>query len=307
MISEGSAYLDRSGRVLVSDAGFRSLLGLPEDDPGEALRQRSGADPALARLLAGSGPDALWLTASGSTPACEVSRIASGDGMLLRVRVGAGALPAPALELAMQAVGLARLAGGVAHDVKNPLNAMVLQLALLGDKIDGADQALASACAGNLGSLRNQIGRINEVVRRYVEIADPAPAAGFDAGSLLTDTVDLFGHEARRRQIALACEVGPGAVRVTGDQARASRLILGLLWRAVTGTPRGGRLLARAVQSGAEAVLAVEHTRGDADPALAWIGSIMAAGAEDMGGRLEESYRDGTVRAALVLPRERTL
>ena len=40
------------------------------------------------------------------------------------------------------------------------------------------------------------------------------------------------------------------------------------------------------------------------DASLAWVGPVVAAGAAAMGGRLEESCREGIVRAALVLPKE---
>ncbi|HEX9289744.1 MAG TPA: histidine kinase [Anaeromyxobacteraceae bacterium] len=309
MISEGSAFLDRSGRVLVADATFRALLRLPADTAGasDALGRRAAGEPVLAAMLAQDGPERVVLAGADGAPPCELSRVACDGGTLLRATVSFEALPAPALEYAMLGVSLARLAGSVAHEVKNPLNAMALQLALLGDKIATASDSLASACAGNLGSLKNQIGRVNEVVRRYLDVADPSPGVDFDAGSLLADTANLFGHEARRRRVALACEAAPGTVRAGGDPERAARLLLGLLWRAITSTPEGGRLLARAVPSGTEVVLAVEHARGTPDPALAWVGAVVAAGARDLGGRLEESTERDLVRAALVLPKERPL
>src|ERR671934_105366 len=62
MISEGSAFLDRSGRVLAADATFRACLRLPAGDATAALRERAAGDPALAALLGGAGPDSLRAT-----------------------------------------------------------------------------------------------------------------------------------------------------------------------------------------------------------------------------------------------------
>ena len=306
MISEGSAFLDRSGRVLAADAAFLACLRLPASDVTSALRERAAGDPVLAALLEGAGPDAVRLDHGAAH--CQLTRVASEAGFLLHARTTAdGSAPSPLDEYAMLAVALARLAGSVAHEVKNPLNAMALQLALLGDKIATESDALAAACAGNLGSLKNQIGRVNDLVHRFLEVSDPPPSEGFDAGSLLADATALFGHEARRRRIALLCEAQPDAVRAAGDPARAARLLLGLLWRAVTATPQGGRLLARATASGAEAVLALEHGHGEADPSLAWMGEVIGAAASEMHGRLVESAAGDVVRVVLVLPRERPL
>lgn len=208
-------------------------------------------------------------------------------------------------ELAMQAITLGRLAGSVAHEVKNPLNAMALQVALLVDKIAAADGALASSCAANLSSLRNQIGRINDVVRRYVDIADPAATpGGFDAGALLADVTHLFGHELRRRRIALSAESAAGVVRAAGDGVRPTRLLLGLLWRAITGTPPGGRLSVHAAPADGFAELAITHSIGEADPALEWVEAVVSTAAGELGGSLERSSRDGLARFALRLPKE---
>lgn len=307
ILSEGSAYLDRSGRVLAADARFRALVGLPAGDATDGLRARASSDPALAAFLAGDGPDVVHLAGDGRLPGCDVHRLTDDAGLLLHAIPVDAALPAPPLELAVQAITLARLAGSVAHDVKNPLNAMALQLALLTDKVGSASEPLAAACAGNLASLKNQIGRVNEVVRRYLEVADPTPSTGYDAGALLADAAALFAHEARRRRVALTCDAAPGPVRAAGDAARAVRLFLGLLWRGLTGTPEGGKLAVRAAVAGGDVVLSIEHARGAPEPALAWIAEVVAAGVRDLGGRFEESSGDGVARAAIVLPREEPL
>jgi signal transduction histidine kinase len=306
MISEGSAFLDRSGRVLAADAEFRALLGLPAGDESGALEKRARGDLVLSAFLEGKGPESVRLAGGGGSRACELSRVRSDAGLLLRASSTDGALGVPAIEYAMQAIALVRLAGSLAHEVKNPLNAMALQLALLSEKIE-ISESLASTCAGNLASLKLQIGRINEVVRRYLDVADPTPSGGFDAGSLLADVASLFGHEARRRHVALACQATPGSVHAAGDPARAARLLLGLVWGSLSNTPDGGHLLVRAGSTEEEAVLSMEHTCGPPDPSLEWVCHAAAAASAAMNGCLEESLEGDIVRVALKLPKERPL
>jgi signal transduction histidine kinase len=307
MTTEGMAFLDGSGRVVAADPGFRAAVGSLGGDATEALRRRAVEVPALAALLAGEGPDVVQIPAGGGVPACEFVRFRAEQGLLLRARARREAPAVATAEYAMQALTLARLAASVAHEVKNPLNAMALQIALLGDKVATESEALAAACEGNLASMRTQIGRINEVVRRYLDVCDPPAGGSFDAGSLMTDAANLFGHEARRRRLVLTCEAAPGVVRVSGDPARAARLLLGILWRAVTSTPEGGRLVARVVTRGGEAALLLEHPQGPLDPALAWMAPVIAAAVREMGGRLDESADGEVGRVALVLPKERSV
>lgn len=305
MIAEGSAFLDSSGRVIVADAGFSRVLGIAPGGLAAGLRQRAEAEPHLAALLRGEGPASVTLAPRDGMTGCVVRRTVSDGGSLLTVASSASVLQAPVVEYAMQAMALSRLAGGVAHEVKNPLNAMALQLALLGDKMAGASEALSNACAGNLNSLRNQVGRINEVVRRFLDVADPAPGTAFDAGALVADAGNLFGHEGRRRRIAFTCDAGPGPARAAGDPARAARLVLGLLWSSLLRTPESGRLALRVTTSGEVVLVTVEHTLGPPDPGLEWVEEALVAAAREVGGGLEGTVAGDVRRVVLALPKER--
>jgi nitrogen-specific signal transduction histidine kinase len=222
--------------------------------------------------------------------------------MFLTARVPAG-FGATSLEHAMHSLAVARLAGGVAHEVKNPLNAMALQIALLTDKVGAAGEPLASACANNLASLRNQIGRVNDVVRRLVDVSDPAPATAFDAGALAADIASLFGHEARRRRVVLACDAPAGTVHARGDAGRVARVLLGLVWRALARPPEGSRLALRAAHTADLAIVELEHA-AVTDAALDWIPEVAAEALRDLGGWFEWRRAGDAERLELRLRRE---
>jgi len=202
----------------------------------------------------------------------------------------------------MRSQGLPRLAAGLAHDVKNPLNAMALQLALLAEKLAPSGEA-AAAAAPHLAALREQIGRVNDVVRRFLDVADPsAPLGDADAGALLADTAALFGHEARRRRIALALEGTRGAVRTRCDPARLGRLVLGLFSRALAETPDGGRLAAHVTADGEGILVGIVHAAGDPDPETGYYSEVAAAAARSLGGSLSVEREGGEERVLLRLP-----
>jgi signal transduction histidine kinase len=215
----------------------------------------------------------------------------------------AGAASADAREHAMHGLALACAAGGMAHQVRNPLNAMALQLALLTEKL-GAHPELFRACSPNLAKLQDQIGRVDDVVRRYLEAADPVGGGGFDAGRMVAEAAALFDHEAGRRHGSLEARVASPGLRALGDGARAGRVWLGLVWRALEEAGEGGAVRLSAAAEGAEVVLALEHGRAARDRALAWIGEAAAEVARALGGSLEETTREGLARVALRLPAE---
>ena len=186
----------------------------------------------------------------------ELERVATDAGALLAARVtGLG----EALEHAMRSIALGRVASGIVHDIKNPLNAMALQIALLGEKLSASDEASASA-GGHLSALRDQVGRVNEILRRFLDVADPGAPLGFtDVGALVTDAVALLAHEARRHRIEATADASAGAIRTSCDPGRVARLVLGLLARALAETPDGGRLAARATGNGTQATVEIER------------------------------------------------
>jgi signal transduction histidine kinase len=294
----GAAFLDASGAV-VADAAFRALLGLPGDDAGPALRARAEAEPALRAFIAGEGAGTIAVARTDGLP-LELQRTAASAGALVVARVaGLG----DALEHALRSVALGKVANGVAHDIKNPLNAMALQIALLGEKLSASPDASAAAVA-HLSALRDQVGRVNEVLRRFLDVADPGAPYGYtDVGALVTDVATLLGHEGRRRRIELAVDAPPGAIRTSCDPGRVGRLVLGLFARALAETPDGGRLGARVGTAGATVTVVIEHAAGDPDPVLGYYTEAAVEGARQLGGALAEERRDGVARITLALPR----
>lgn len=296
-LATGAAYLTRTGALAAADPGFAAALGL-EGDPSAALRARAAEEPGLRALLAGEGPDVASLAGAGGAPV-ELCRYPGADGILLVVRPWRAD---ELLEHAMRSQGLNRLAGGLAHDIKNPLNAMALQLALLADKLSGAEGT--APAAGHLGALRDQIGRVNEVLRRFVDVTDPSAPLGYtDVGAILQDTAHLYSHEARRRQIVLEVEAGRGLVRSRCEPGRVGRLVLALVSRALSETPDGGRVAVRAESDHGVALVRIEHGAGDPDPETGYYSSVAAGAARALGGGLAVTRADGVERVVLTLPR----
>lgn len=298
--ARGAAFVDRTGAIVSADAGFVAQLGIAADgDLTGALRERAERAPALRALLAGEGPAVAQIDGAHGEP-LELHRVPSGEGALLLARAPRDS---ECLEHAMRSQGLTRLAAGVAHDIKNPLNAMALQLALLADKLSSAGDA-GAASTTHLGALRDQIVRVNEVVRRFLDVTDPSAPLGYtDVGALAADIASLFGHDARRRRIELHVDATAGAARTRCDPGRVSRLVLGLVSRALAETPEGGRMSLRVELDGASVRVTIEHDAGEPDPELRYYAEVAADAAEALGGALNVVRESALERLTLRLPR----
>ncbi|HYD40569.1 MAG TPA: histidine kinase dimerization/phospho-acceptor domain-containing protein [Anaeromyxobacter sp.] len=290
----GAAFVDRAGTVLGADPGFRAALGLPAEDVNGALRALADKDGAIRGLLRGEGPASVRV--AGRDGAVELERHPAEAGALLVVR---SARLQERVEHALRSAALSRLMAGMAHDIKNPLNAMALQLALLSEKLGPAD-----ASAPHLGALREQIGRVNEVVRRFMDVTDPAAPLGYtELGALVADVGALFGHEARRRRIQLVLEPPRGVVRIAGDPARVGSLVLVLLAAAMAAAPDGGRVEGGVEVEDGQAVLRLIHAVADEGRETGYDMEVIVAAASALGGSLTEQREEGVVRVGLRLPR----
>jgi signal transduction histidine kinase len=293
--ASGAAYVDASGDLSAADPGFLETLGLPSEGAAAALRERAAASPALRALLAGSGPEVAQV-AGEQGAAVELVRLRGAGGLLLLAR---SARLQERLEHGLRSPVLSRLVAGVVHDVKNPLNAMSLQLAILSEKLGAA----VGVAGPHLAALRDQIGRVNEVLRRFLEVSDPGAPMGYtDLGALLQDGAALLAHEARRRRVELVVEIQRGGVRTPCEPARAGRLLLVLVAGALASTPDGGRVeLALGTEAG-QAVLRLAHAAGLDDGAAAEDLELGAAAARALGGGAVAERDGGVRRVVLRLP-----
>jgi len=290
----GAAFIDSAGAVLGADPGFRAALGLPAEDTSGALRALAEKDAALRGLLRGDGPPAIRV--AGRDGAVELERHPAESGAVLLVR---SARLQERLEHALRSAALSRLMAGMAHDIKNPLNAMALQLALLSEKLGPRD-----ASAPHLGALRDQVGRVNDVVRRFMDVTDPAAPLGYtELGALVADVGALFGHEARRRRIQLVLEPPRGVVRIAGDPARVGSLVLVLLAAAMAAAPDGGRVEGGVDLEDGQAVLRLVHAVADEERETGYDMEVIAGAAGALGGSLTGQREEGVARMTLRLPR----
>jgi signal transduction histidine kinase len=295
--ASGAAFIDRTGAIIQADPGFLEALGLDGQDPSGALRARAGESSPLRALLDGRGPAQVRLNLGGGE--IELSRHSATGGALLLVTTSR---LQDRLEHAHRSSALSQVVAGVVHDVKNALNAMALQLAILSEKLPAAGEAAAVA-SPHLGVLREQIGRANDVVSRLQEVADPAAPLGHtDLGALFADVAALFAHEARRRRIHLAPEAARGVARAAGEPVRVGRMLLTMVAAAMAATPDGGRVEASVESADGRAVFRLVHAVGDGELETEYDSGVSAAAARALGGSLVEQTEGGVRRVELRLP-----
>ncbi|HEU4457196.1 MAG TPA: ATP-binding protein [Longimicrobium sp.] len=142
----------------------------------------------------------------------------------------------------------------VSHDLRNPLNAVLLAATILDDYTDPEkwterERRQLKAIRGSAQQMTTLIGDLVEVValesgQRVLRLEGLAPDA------LLADAAELHRGLAAQKGIALEAEPAPGLPEVRADRGRVLQVLSNLLGNAIKFTPGGGTVTMGAAPRG---------------------------------------------------------
>jgi signal transduction histidine kinase len=224
-----------------------------------------------------TGLSLLWVSRSMaplSQVLDQVGKIAAGEYQDQRPVAGGGELSELSRELRSTALALAeredrlrraeRLAGvgkvaaQITHEIRNPLNALAMNVDLL------AEDPTSKDAAELWTAVRDEIDRLNNITETYLQLArlpssEHGPVALTD---LLEELITLLGAEIARRGIVVTRKWPPGGLWVKGDAEQLRRALMNLLQNSLSAMETGGRLDLSAGRAGEFVELRITDTGG---------------------------------------------
>jgi signal transduction histidine kinase len=143
------------------------------------------------------------------------------------------------LDFATKLAALNRITAGVAHEVKNPLHAMVLHLELLGAKLDaGLDPK------PHVDILMSEVNRLKRVVLTFLDFTRPVELKlhQVDANVLVREVV-LLAADARAQGIDLEEHYGGSPLTIKADSDLLKQALLNIIINGCQVMPKGGKLI----------------------------------------------------------------
>jgi two-component system sensor histidine kinase HydH len=137
----------------------------------------------------------------------------------------------------LAAVG--RMAGGVAHEVRNPLSSIKGLALLLKNKFPVGSQEQATA-----ELLIQETERMNRTITEMLSFTRPSVLnlERIDLAALVETNVTLIRTEATENQIALRLELAPDLKPITGDSDRLQQVLMNVFINAMQAMEEGGEL-----------------------------------------------------------------
>lgn len=138
--------------------------------------------------------------------------------------------------LAEEMAALGSLAANLAHEIRNPLNALSINLELLEEDLAGRQGG-----ADGVELARREVGRLTRLVNDFLVYARPTPPSPeeFDGFELLNEVAELLRPGAEREGVTLDVEGSP--TRVWADRGQIFQVLVNLAQNAcqvLAGSPR---------------------------------------------------------------------
>jgi signal transduction histidine kinase len=133
---------------------------------------------------------------------------------------------------------LGRLTAGVAHEVKNPLNAMAIHLELLKDQLRASPEGVQES----LQVIESEIRRLDRVVQGFLKFVRPQELqlTPTDLNRLVEEVVGLLRMEWEAAGVQFELQLDEALPALAMDEELIRQALLNVLLNACQAMPKGG-------------------------------------------------------------------
>jgi signal transduction histidine kinase len=170
------------------------------------------------------------------------------------------------IELSRRLTAIGRLTSGVAHEVKNPINAIVVHLELLREKM----RAIDPDTRRHLTIIGREIHRLDRVVQTLVDFNRPVDLrlSDFDLRRLAEDVVSLASPEAARQGVDMKTSFAREPLLVRADADLVKQALLNVVLNGVQAMTDGGILSVGAYRNDIAATIEVRDQGNGIPPEI---------------------------------------
>jgi signal transduction histidine kinase len=143
------------------------------------------------------------------------------------------------LSYSRKLAAISRLSAGIAHEIKNPLNATMIHLELLRMRLSDMPEANE-----HVSIIAAQVRRLDEVVQGFLKFTRPADMRLQPVwiGEIVDELMPIIQAEAGKSQIDVRVDVPATLPAVNADTGMLQQAFLNLAINACQAMPQGGRL-----------------------------------------------------------------
>lgn len=159
------------------------------------------------------------------------------------------------LEVSRRLADLGRLTSGVGHEVKNPINAIVVHLELLREKLARRDKGAER----HVDVIQNEIRRLDRVVQTLIDFSRPVELdlVVHDLRSVVTSVLTLAAPDLEQRSVQVVSIMPDQPVYARVDADLIQQALLNVLLNGAQAMSNGGEVRVDLIQHGHEAKIRI--------------------------------------------------
>lgn len=262
----GTARANLAGKTLAAVFPPYTTLGLVishASQNGLPVRNRRVPLPPRPENPSGLGTALLSVDVLQSPPGSG----AAGAGLLVRLRdPEAQRKIGRELQMADRLAALSRISGGVAHEVKNPLNAILLHVEVARAKLAQGDTEVAQ----QMEIVSREILRLDRVVKTFLDFTRPVElnVSNVPLQELVAEIVELARPQAESSNIRVSVQQNEDHGDLRVDRDLLKQAFLNIVVNAIEAMPEGGELNFESSANSEMAEIRISDTGPGIDPKL---------------------------------------
>src|SRR5947208_4346800 len=142
----------------------------------------------------------------------------------------------------LSAVG--KLASGIAHEIRNPLNFMNLSIDHIRTRLGNGQPECAAEVVALMSNIKSEIHRLNGMIENFLTVGKPLALnkSNVDLVALLREVVGLAHQKAVEQGIAIEVSEPTLIPRLQADPVQIKTCLMNVVLNAIQAMPAGGRL-----------------------------------------------------------------
>jgi signal transduction histidine kinase len=158
----------------------------------------------------------------------------------------------------------------LAHEIRNPLSSITLNIDLVGDEIQALtddDPARGDEARGLLQSIKSEVRRIHRVTEDYLKFArlPKLYREQLELNEILKQGLSFLESLFEASNVTVQTEFAPDLPPILADEGQLWQAILNLVRNAIEAMPDGGRLVLRTCREHDEVVLHISDSGSGVD------------------------------------------
>lgn len=196
--------------------------------------------------------------------------VSVAGAVLFFLRKKTGKTPRSKNEKLKELEKLSKLTGELAHEIKNPLSTIKINLKLAAEELESSNRVAPSAqddgrlprVLRKISVIQKEADRLEQILNGFLLYIDRGrlQLSNVNANSLISEMIDFYSAQAHSHSITIREGLSGGPLICKVDADMLKQVILNLFINAQQAMKNGGELIIRTDKQNADAVIQISDT-----------------------------------------------